>query len=169
MFDKYYKILEVENNASLTTIKKAYRKLAMKYHPDKNPNNKQHAEEKFKEISQAYEILINKDKYANDPNFRENNMPQINPHDLFQQIFSQMNMQQNMPFSHPIFTNINPGINVMQMPQNTVMRSTTTRIQNGKKIVTVTEKIDGQTQVKTFTSDVNAPNIVNIMQKININ
>ena len=134
MFDKYYKILELENNASLDDIKKAYRKLAVKYHPDKNPDNKEHAEEKFKEISQAYEILTNKDKYAQDPRFRQNNMPQINPHDLFKQIFSQMNMQQNMNFGHPIFMNMSQGINVVQMPANAVMRSTSTRIEDGKKI-----------------------------------
>lgn len=169
MFDKYYHILELENNASLDDIKKAYRKLAIKYHPDKNPNNKEKAEEKFKEISQAYEILTNKDKYVQDPRFRQNSMPQINPHDLFQQMFSQMNMQQNMPFTHPVFMNMSHGINVVQIPQNTVMRSTSTRIENGKKIVTITERINGQTRVQTITSDTNVPNIVNIMQKININ
>jgi len=169
MFDKYYQILELENNASLDDIKKAYRKLAVKYHPDKNPDNKEHAEEKFKEISQAYEILTNKDKYAQDPRFRQNNIPQINPHDLFQQIFSQMNMQQNMPFGHPIFMNMSQGINVVQMPANAVMRSTSTRIEDGKKIVTITERVNGQTRVQTITSDAYAPNIVNIMQRININ
>lgn len=169
MFDKYYQILELQNNASLDDIKKAYRKLAIKYHPDKNPDNKEQTEEKFKEISQAYEILTNKDKYAQDPRFRQNNIPQINPHDLFQQIFSQMNMQQNMPFGHPIFMNMSQGINVVQMPPNAVMRSTSTRIEDGKKIVTITERINGQTRVQTITSDANSPNLVNIMQKININ
>lgn len=169
MFNKYYQILELENNASLDDIKKAYKKLAIKYHPDKNPHNKEHAEEKFKEISQAYEILTNKDKYTQEPHFRQNNMPQVNPHDLFQQIFSQMNMQQNMPFSHPVFMNMSQGINVVQMPANTVMRSTSTKIEDGKKIVTVTERVNGQTRVQTITSDANASNIFNIMQRININ
>ncbi len=156
MFDKYYQILELENNASLDDIKKAYKKLAIKYHPDKNPDNKEHAEEKFKEISQAYEILTNKDKYTQDPRFRQNNMPQINPHDLFQQIFSQMNMQQNMSFDHPIFMNMSQGINIVQIPSNSVMRSTSTRIENGKKIVTITERFNGQTRVQTITSNLNA-------------
>tara|TARA_Y100000389_G_scaffold145067_1_gene143510 strand:+ start:5115 stop:5621 length:507 start_codon:yes stop_codon:yes gene_type:complete len=167
MFDKYYHILEVENNASLDNIKKAYKKLAIKYHPDKNPNNKEEAEEKFKEISKAYEILTNKDKYIQNPQFRQNNMSQINPYDLFQQMFSNMNMQENMPFTHPVF--MSQGINVVQMPQNTVMRSTSTRIVNGKKIVTITERINGQTRVQTISSDSNVPNIVKIMQNININ
>ncbi|RKY89855.1 molecular chaperone DnaJ [candidate division KSB1 bacterium] len=52
----YYKILEINENATQNEIRKAYRKLAKKYHPDKNPNNKQ-AEEKFKDISEAYEVL----------------------------------------------------------------------------------------------------------------
>ncbi|MCS6904567.1 MAG: J domain-containing protein [Bacteroidia bacterium] len=57
-FKDYYKILEVPRNASQEDIKKAYRKLARKYHPDLNPNNKI-AEEKFKQISEAYEVLSN--------------------------------------------------------------------------------------------------------------
>jgi len=56
----YYEVLEVEKNATDEQIKKAYRKLAMKFHPDKNQGNKE-AEEKFKEISEAYEILSNKE------------------------------------------------------------------------------------------------------------
>lgn len=57
----YYEVLGVEKNSDEATIKKAYRKLAMQFHPDKNPDNKE-AEEKFKEASEAYEILSDKDK-----------------------------------------------------------------------------------------------------------
>lgn len=53
----YYEVLGVSQDADLNTIKKSYRTLAMKWHPDKNPNNKAEATEKFKEISEAYEVL----------------------------------------------------------------------------------------------------------------
>lgn len=52
----YYKVLQVERGASDDELKKAYRKLAMKWHPDKNPSNKKEAEAKFKQISEAYEV-----------------------------------------------------------------------------------------------------------------
>lgn len=60
-FKDYYKILNVEKTASTDEIKRAYRKLAQKYHPDKNPGNKE-AEDKFKEISEAYEVLSDPEK-----------------------------------------------------------------------------------------------------------
>lgn len=57
----YYDILEVQKNASDDEIKKAYRKMAIKFHPDKNPGDKA-AEEKFKEAAEAYEVLSNAEK-----------------------------------------------------------------------------------------------------------
>ncbi len=57
----YYAVLGVQKGASAEEIKKAYRKLALKYHPDRNPDNKE-AEEKFKEAAEAYEILSDDDK-----------------------------------------------------------------------------------------------------------
>lgn len=53
----YYKILQVDRNAKDEDLKKAYRKLAMKFHPDKNPNSKKEAEAKFKQISEAYDVI----------------------------------------------------------------------------------------------------------------
>ena len=52
----YYEVLGVDKNASEDDIKKAYRKIAIKYHPDRNPGNKE-AEEKFKEAAEAYDVL----------------------------------------------------------------------------------------------------------------
>ena len=73
----YYEVLGVNKDASADDIKKAYRKMAMKYHPDRNPGDKT-AEEKFKEVGEAYEVLSDADKKARydqygfagvDPNF----------------------------------------------------------------------------------------------------
>ena len=73
----YYEVLGVDKSASADDIKKAYRKMAMKYHPDRNPGDKE-AEEKFKEVGEAYEVLSDADKKARydqygfagvDPNF----------------------------------------------------------------------------------------------------
>ncbi|KAL2483355.1 DNAJ heat shock family protein [Forsythia ovata] len=60
----YYKILQVDKSAKDDDLKKAYRKLAMKWHPDKNPNNKKEAEAKFKQISEAYDVLSDPQKRA---------------------------------------------------------------------------------------------------------
>ncbi len=59
----YYEVLGVERNVSEEEVKRAYRKLAVKFHPDKNPDDP-HAEEKFKEIGEAYDVLMDADKRA---------------------------------------------------------------------------------------------------------
>ncbi len=79
MADDYYKTLGIEKTADPEDIKKAYRKLALKYHPDRNPNNRE-AEEKFKKISEAYAVLSDPEKRKQYDNFGS---------DQFSQKFSQ--------------------------------------------------------------------------------
>ena len=58
----YYEVLGIQKNASPEQIKKAYREKAKQYHPDMNRDNKKEAEEKFKEVSEAYEVLMDPQK-----------------------------------------------------------------------------------------------------------
>ena len=87
--DDYYSILGVNENSSQDEIKKSFRKLSMKWHPDKNQNNPE-AEEKFKCISQAYDILSDKDKkkeYDLSKKFGLNGDGNINPDDILNMFF----------------------------------------------------------------------------------
>jgi curved DNA-binding protein CbpA len=91
----YYRILGVEENAGLDDIKNAFRKLAFKYHPDKNPGNEKQAEEKFKEINEAYSILGDAGKrqqydYAKKSGFTGTDYPGVNysQSDIFRNAFS---------------------------------------------------------------------------------
>ena len=94
----YYKILEIEQGATQEEIKSAYRKLCLKYHPDKNKSPE--ATQKFQEIAQAYEILSDPQKRQQYDN--SGNSPTIIPMDFAraQQIF------QNMFRSNPFISNI---------------------------------------------------------------
>jgi len=85
----FYEILGVAKTATPEEIKKAYRKLAIKYHPDKNPGNTE-AEEKFKEISEAYEVLSNTEKREQYDRFGKEGMNGgggIDPFDIFGSFF----------------------------------------------------------------------------------
>ena len=99
----YYSVLGISKNATPQEIKKAYRKCALKYHPDRNPNNVEEAEAKFKEISKAYEILSDTQKKQQYDMFGEEGMNGMggmddgnNPFDIFNNmggfgnLFSQM-------------------------------------------------------------------------------
>ncbi|EGR32479.1 hypothetical protein IMG5_081370, partial [Ichthyophthirius multifiliis] len=90
----YYKILGIEKTATDDQIKKAYRKLALKWHPDKNQNNKEEATIKFKLISEAYEIL-------SDPNFDFSHANDIFKH--FFQDFGFGDDDDNDPFLSSFF------------------------------------------------------------------
>jgi DnaJ family protein B protein 4 len=105
----YYKILGVEKNANADEIKKAYRKLSLKWHPDRNPNNKQEAESKFKEIGEAYETLSDPQKkrqydmFGSNGNNNHANFNFQHADDLFKMFFSGMspNGGQGMPSGMP--------------------------------------------------------------------
>ena len=84
----YYNILEVDKSASERDIKKSYRTLSKKYHPDKNPDNKE-SEDKFKEVAEAYSILSNKEKRGNYDAFGDPNGQQQNPFGDMDDMFSQ--------------------------------------------------------------------------------
>ncbi len=91
----YYEVLGVNKNAGENDIKKAYRKMAMKYHPDTNPDNKE-AEEKFKEVNEAYSVLSDPEKKARydqygfagtDPNFGAGGFGDMDFGDIFSSFF----------------------------------------------------------------------------------
>lgn len=97
----YYEVLGVNKNSNENEIKKAYRKMSLKYHPDRNLENKKECEEKFKEISKAYQILSDSEKRKNydlygDENMQNMGMPnmsEFNPFDLFSNVFGGNNFK----------------------------------------------------------------------------
>lgn len=155
MFKKYYETLELDDNATDDQVKKAYKKLAVKYHPDKQANKtdeeKKEAEKNFKIIAEAYEILTNKDKYRQN-NF--NNMHSargfVDPHEIFNQIFRDMNIGNINPYGNSNISIAVPG----NFRSNCIMRSTNISILNGKRIETIRETQNGVTRQRVIISDV---------------
>ena len=146
----YYKILNVNNNANKQDIKRAYRNLAVKYHPDKGGS-----EEKFKEISEAYEILSDDNKrYKYDNNSILETYVAKNPYDLFEEIINKSDRiymeskVNNSIFNNSIFNTrvFDQTFNTLNVPNSgNYSRSiqTSTIIKNGKKYTKTIENDNG--------------------------
>lgn len=112
---EYYNILNLTKSASDDDIKKAYRKLAMKWHPDRNPDNKDAADKMFKKISQAYDVLSDPKKKEIYDKFGKEGLENMmegsdghNPMDMFQNLFGGHPMGQRKQHSvEPIIIPIN--------------------------------------------------------------
>jgi len=138
---KYYKTLELQVTATDDEVKKAYHRLALKFHPDKNKNNSV-AVDKFKEISEAYQAITNKSTPT--PQIK---VPMPQP-DLFAQFFGNGpntrffgESLNRLPSSSPISTNIS-------------YISSSIQIINGQTIETIVEKKNGATRKRTIVRDV---------------
>tara|TARA_Y100000992_G_C21024834_1_gene377506 strand:+ start:135 stop:608 length:474 start_codon:yes stop_codon:yes gene_type:complete len=155
MFKNYYEKLGLQDNASDDEIKKAYKKLAIKYHPDKQINSSQQekveAEKNFKIIAEAYEILTNKDKYRKHSfNNIHSTRGFVDPHEIFNQIFRDMNIG-NIGNRHS-----NISISIPQNIQGScVMKTSSISIQNGRKVETIQETINGVTRQRVIITDLN--------------
>ena len=145
----YYKVLDILPTASEDDIKKAYKKMALKYHPDKNQNNPD-ASNKFKEISEAYQGLINKSKNIQ----IENSNIFINPNDLFRQLFGNQEFMGKNISINTNHSNFFGRVNrTSGPPTNNSYTSKSTQIINGKKIETIVERINGATRKRTIITN----------------
>jgi len=169
MYRKYFDVLELKQDASDDDIKKAYRKLALKYHPDKNQDDPVPAEKKFKQVSEAYQVLKEKKLPGG-----VHGQPFATDMDLFFNVFG----HGHSPFGHgPFGTGHNPfghhpvnNIHIAHAPINRVhigngvfvanqvppppsYRSSSTVITNNKKVETITETRGGMTKKTVKVTD----------------
>jgi curved DNA-binding protein CbpA len=140
----YYEILNLNKNATHDEIKQSYKKLALKYHPDKNQDNKEYSTKKFKEVSEAYSILsdpVKRQEYDNPTHnisILPNNFTNLNASEIFKN-FSRSMGGINIHFTNNVSTNYT---------------STQCIIKNGKKIETKTTVINGVKKITQKISDI---------------
>jgi DnaJ-class molecular chaperone len=133
MSDDYYTILGVDKKSDITEIKKAYRKLALMWHPDKN--NSPEAVDKFKKISEAYDTLSDSDKRKNYDTFGKQNMPHhmpFDPFEIFRRSFGEQFQMPNMfqqHFNMPSHFNMQQNNNI-ELVENLTLKEVFT----GKKV-----------------------------------
>ena len=140
----YYKILNVSSNVNDNELKKQYKLLALKWHPDRNENNKEEAEEKFKQISEAYSVLSDKNKRREyDMKGTKINLNQ-NPFDIFKHTFNHDINISNL--SKPFSTSVRFSTN---MQSSVYKKSSSVKIVNNIKIEETIEVKNGHT-IKTI-------------------
>ena len=136
MYKKYYDILNISQNSTKDDIKKAYKKLALQYHPDRNRDPD--APETFKKISEAYQILSDKNDTVRKPPMRPMRpMRPMNPN------LEELLRQLNINFQKP---------SVNKPSVNRLRRQVTTEIINGKQRTTIIEVQNGITTIKIINS-----------------
>ena len=163
----YYKTLGINKTANEDDIKKAYRKLAMKYHPDKNPGDK-NAEDVFKKVSEAYEVLSDSQKKKQYDMFGSANTGAnginmtMDPMKIFEQMFTDLQSRSsiNDPFSAFDESVLNQNIRRMDMnsksyPSYGFSQSISTTIINGKRhSKIITTRNDGTTHIEEQVEDI---------------
>lgn len=164
---KSYEILGLSDNATDEEVKKAYRKLAVKYHPDKNKDKD--ADEKFKEISNAYQTINNRKENMNSHQNRSQGFPShfrggfVDPEELFKQFF---NSNSNIHQSRNVFhfpSNMGQHVNVNITRQNSIghsIRQKSIVMQNGKRIETTIIRENGIVKKERKITDLNSGEVI---------
>jgi curved DNA-binding protein CbpA len=157
--EKYYQILDLEPGATKEQIKSAYKKKALKYHPDKNPSAD--AAEIFKSVSDAYQILMET------PEEQNSNVPpqtfhrHMDPSELFKHFFASFEQPftQNMSFSSNFQFSSNQNHQTFSH-MNVSSTQTSISIQNGRKVETIVQNQNGNITTRKLVTDLQTNTII---------